>query len=200
MADAAPNAGGGGGAAPAPDYTPEEAAKCVKFVRAILREYGTSAADVQDVITDMDYLGEHYAVRFAEKMKEIDEVEWGIVYDEEATRPTPPSDRGTQGKPKPTLVYEVIMPRTTPPTVRLVGTFANLRLAFSYVSERLGTGEIPVFKASDGGPLARRYGFMLNKVRAKGEVFFSEGQGLEFMVIPDAAKHLYVEGVHHVVV
>ena len=195
MADAAPNAGGGGGAAPAPDYTPEEAAKCVKFVRAILRQYGTSAADVQDVITDMDYLGEHYATRFAEKMIEIDEVEWGTP-----PHPTPPSDRGTQGKPKPTLVYEVIMPRTTPPTVRLVGTFVNLRLAFSYVSERLGTGEIPVFKASDGGPLARRYAFMLKKVRATGEVFFSEGQGLEFMVIPDAAKHLYVEGVHHVVV
>jgi hypothetical protein len=191
------SAGGSTGA----DYTPEEAAKCVKFVRAILREYGASPVffqDVQDLITDMDSAGQHYALRFAEKMKEIDEVEWGIV-DEEPPAPGAPAHqpRGSQGAPQPTLVYVVIVPRTTPPTVRLVASHKTLREAFSYVSERLGRGAIPTFVSGSANHL--RYMSMIKQVRVKGDVFIkNQDQDLEFMVIPDNSKHLYVDGVHYV--
>ena len=221
MADPAPNAAAGGGGAAAeaaaPDYTPEEATKCVKFVRAILREYGTSPLffqDVQDAITDMDSLGEHYALRFAEKMKEIDH-EWGIVDEEDAAvaaaaavgerlpvvapAPWPSAPPAEMGIHKATKVYEVIMPRTKPPTVRLVASHSSLRLAFSYVSERLGRGAIPpLVKADVGSASALRYMAMVNQARGKYSNVFFKNQDLEFMVIADDAKQRYVEGVHYV--
>ena len=91
------------------------------------------------------------------------------------------------------------MPRTTPPTVRLVASHKTLREAFSYVSERLGRGAIPA--NFPGTASAVRYTMMVFQVRNRGDVFFkNQGQELEFMVIPKNSKHLYVDGVHHVVV
>ena len=65
-----------------------------------------------------------------------------------------------------------------------------MREAFSYVSERLGRGEIPPVVKGSANHL--RYMTMLNQVRAKGDVFIkNQDQDLEFMVIPDNSKHLY---------
>ena len=206
MADSALNAGGGGGPAPALEFTPEEAAKCVKFVRAIMQKYGTTAVDIQNAVTDMDEAGEHYAVRFAEKMKEIDRDEWGIYSDEEE----PPAAvlaaaaaagevllRGTKGEPKVTKVYEVITPRTTPPRVRFVGTHPSVREALDFVATHTGKGGIPDLL----GAHMARYMTMMSQMRNKGNVFF-KGTGHEFMVIPDKSKDepYLKEGVHHVVV
>jgi hypothetical protein len=208
--------GGAGGAAeapaaaaPAPDFSPEEAAKCVTFVRTILRMYGSTDAILQDLVTNMDTLGEHYAMRFAEKMDEIDRDDWDL-YEVEVTEATTtaaaavgerlaPLLRGKKYVPKMTSVYEVILPRSNPPRVRFIKKHSSAREALSYVSAHIGRGEIPPI--DKGSESKTRYSAMMAQIRMSHNAFFS-GNGSEFMVIPDESKDLPAlkEGVHHVVV
>ena len=212
MASPAAAVGGAGGApaaaAPAPDFSPEEAAKCVAFVRTIMRMYGSTDAILQDLVTDT--LSEHYAMRFAEKMDEIDRDDWDL-YEVEVTaeatttaaaavgKRREPLLRGKKYVPKMTSVYEVILPRSNPPRVRFIKKHSSAREALSYVSAHIGRGEIPPI--NEGSESKTRYSAMMARIRMSHNVFFS-GNGSEFMVIPDESKDLPAlkEGVHHVVV